>query len=280
MLPVRDTSQTGVSNGMNDPRPVGIFDSGVGGLTVVGQIEKILPCEDVVYFGDTARVPYGTKSKETVTRFSVENVEFLMEHDVKLVVVACNTASSLSLEFLKRCFKVPIVGVIEPGARRAASSTRNGRIGVIGTRATISSGAYERAVKKAGSKKELFTRSCPLFVPLVEEGWLDNDVAASIARIYLAPLKAKKIDTLILGCTHYPLLKSVIKKVMGDGVLLVDSAKEVAKEAKAILDAAGISRSGSRKGGYKFFSSDEPARFIKIGSRFLKRKIKCVKRAG
>ena len=265
---------------MADQRPVGIFDSGVGGLTVVGAIEKILPCEDVVYFGDTARVPYGTKSKETVTGFSVENVEFLMEHDVKLVVVACNTASSLSLEFLKRCFKVPIVGVIEPGARRAASSTRNGRIGVIGTRATISSGAYEKAVRKAGFKRELFTRSCPLFVPLVEEGWLDNDVAASIARIYLAPLKAKKIDTLILGCTHYPLLKSVIKKVMGAGVLLVDSANEVAKEAKAILDAAGISRSGSRKGGYKFFSSDEPARFIKIGSRFLKRKIKCVKRAG
>ena len=265
---------------MSDSRPIGIFDSGVGGLTVTDQVQKILPCEDVVYFGDTARVPYGTKSKETVTRFSVENIEFLMTHDVKMVVVACNTASSLSLDFLKRCFRVPMIGVIEPGVKSAVSSTRNNRIGVIGTRATISSGAYEKAVKKINRKSSVFTTSCPLFVPLVEEGWADKDVTAEIARIYLGPIKAKKIDTLILGCTHYPILKGTIKKVMGDKILLIDSAREVAREAKTVLDSNGLLSRNSVPGQYKFFVSDEPDRFVKIGERFLKRKIKCVKKAG
>jgi len=264
---------------MSDSRPIGIFDSGVGGLTVVDKIEKILPCEDVVYFGDTARVPYGAKSKETVTRFSVENVEFLMAHDVKLVVVACNTASSLSLDFLKRCFKVPVIGVIEPGAAGAVSSTRNNRVGVIGTSATVSSGAYEKAIRKIDPKMTIFTQSCPLFVPLVEEDWADREVARTIAGIYLKPLKAKRIDTLILGCTHYPMLKNVIKKVMGGSVLLVDSATSVAKEASDLLDANGLLNSSGVKGGQKFFVSDEPGRFIKMGEKFLKRKIKCVKRA-
>lgn len=261
---------------MSDPRPIGIFDSGVGGLTVVSRIEELLPNEDIVYFGDTARVPYGTKSKETVTRFSVENVKFLMEHDVKLVVVACNTVSSLSLDFLRRCFRVPLIGVIEPGARAAVSSTRNNKIGVIGTPATISSGAYERAIRKMGPKNSIFTQSCPLFVPLVEEGWIDKDVTREVASIYLKPLKNKKIDTLILGCTHYPILKAVIKKVMGD-VLLIDSAKEVAKEAKTILDSGGLlKRAGSPD--HKFFVSDEPERFMRMGERFLKKRIKCARK--
>ncbi len=262
-----------------DPRPIGIFDSGVGGLTVVGQIQEILPGEDIVYFGDTARVPYGTKSKETITRFSVENVEFLMTHDVKLVVVACNTASSLSLEFLKRCFKVPVIGVIGPGARCAAGSTRNNRIGVIGTQATISSGAYEKAIKKINPKNSVFTQSCPLFVPLVEEGWIDKKVARDIAGIYLDPLKKERIDTLILGCTHYPILRGVIEKVMGGGILLIDSAKEVAKEAKETLISCGLFNRTAKTGRQDFFVSDEPARFVKMGERFLKRRIKCVKRA-
>lgn len=264
---------------MTDSRPVGIFDSGVGGLTVAGQVQEILPGESIIYFGDTARVPYGTKSKETITKFSVENVEFLMEHDVKLVIVACNTASSLSLDFLKRCFRVPIIGVIDPGARAAVNMTENKRIGVIGTRATIASGSYEKAIKKAAKGISIFTQSCPLFVPLVEEGWADEKVALEVARIYLEPLKKKKVDTLILGCTHYPLLKSAIKKVLGEPVTLIDSAKEVAKAAKEVLDAGGLLNTSGSDKKHRFFVSDEPGPFIKIGEKFLKRKINCVKRA-
>lgn len=264
---------------MSDARPIGIFDSGVGGLTVVGKIGQILPSEDLVYFGDTARVPYGTKSKETVTKFSVENVEFLMEHDVKLVIVACNTASSLSLDFLKRCFRVPVIGVIEPGAREAASATRNNRIGVIGTHATVSSGAYEKAVARINPRYSVWTQACPLFVPLVEEGWADRDVTAQVAREYLAPLKAKSVDTLIMGCTHYPILKDVIQGIMGRKVILVDSAREVAKEARDILDAGGLLNGAKHKGEHRFFVSDEPNRFVKIGEKFLKRRIKCKRKA-
>lgn len=263
---------------MSDKRPIGIFDSGVGGLTVVGEVWKQLPGEDIIYFGDTARVPYGTKSRETVTKFSVENVEFLMKHDVKLVLVACNTASSLSLDFMKRCFRVPMIGVINPGAREAASVTRSGRIGVIGTSATVSSGSYDGAVKKINKNLRVYAISCPLFVPLAEEGWVDKKVARDIADIYLKPLKAKKVDTLILGCTHYPLLKDVIKKVMGPKVMLVDSAREAAKEARELLDASGSLNPSKAAGQHKFFVSDEPARFVKIGARFLKKSISCVKR--
>lgn len=264
---------------MSDRRPIGIFDSGVGGLTVVHQIRKILPEEDIVYFGDTARVPYGTKSRETVTKFSVENVEFLMEKDAKLVVVACNTASSLSLDFLKRCFRVPIIGVIEPGAKSAVSSTRCNRVGVIGTNATISSGAYERAIKKINPRISVAAEGCPLFVPLVEEGWLKMPVTRQVASIYLAPLKASRVDTLIMGCTHYPLLREVIQDVMGRNVLLIDSAKEVAKEARIILDLAGLLNNPGRKGKHSFFVSDEPSRFVRMAERFLKIKISCVRRA-
>lgn len=263
---------------MSDRRPIGMFDSGVGGLTVVSEIERLLPHEDIVYFGDTARVPYGAKSKKTVTRFSVENVEFLMEHDVKMAVVACNTASGFSLDFLKRCFRVPIVGVIEPGARCAVNSTRNGRIGVVGTRGTISSGAYERSIRKIGPKCSVFTRSCPLFVPLVEEGWTKTKVARDIASSYLDGLKQKKIDTLIMGCTHYPILREVISRIMGRGVFLVDSAREVAKETKAVLNAASLLSGSTAKGKHKFFVSDEPGRFIETGEIFLKKRINCVKR--
>ncbi|MCX5686103.1 MAG: glutamate racemase [Candidatus Omnitrophica bacterium] len=263
---------------MSDSRPIGIFDSGVGGLTVVDKIEKLLPHEDIIYFGDTARVPYGTKSKETVTKFSVENVEFLMAHDVKLVIVACNTASSLSLDFLRRCFKVPVIGVIAPGAAGAVNSTRNNRIGVIGTSATISSGAYEKAIRKISRKVKIFTQSCPLFVPLVEEGWTGGEIARKVSGIYLNGFKVNRIDTLILGCTHYPMLKDVIKKAVGPDVLLIDSAAEVAKEARDLLDASGLLNNSRRKGGQKFFVSDEPGRFIKTGGRFLRRRISCVKR--
>ncbi|MBP7055854.1 MAG: glutamate racemase [Candidatus Omnitrophica bacterium] len=262
---------------MTDPRPIGIFDSGVGGLTVVSRVRQILPKENIVYFGDTARVPYGTKSKETVTRFSVENVEFLMRHDVKLIIVACNTASSLSLEFLKRCFRVPILGVIEPGAKAAARYTRTNRIGVIGTSATIASGAYEKAIGKLRSGKFIYSQSCPLFVPIVEEGWLDTKIARDVASIYLNGLRAKRVDTLILGCTHYPLLKNVIGKIMGKETRLVDSAEEVAREARSVLEAGGLLNNSKKSGTQKFFVSDEPHRFTKMAHRFLKCRIRCVK---
>jgi glutamate racemase len=261
---------------VNDQRPIGIFDSGVGGLTVFSAVEKALPKEEIIYFGDTARVPYGTKSKETVTKFSVENVEFLMRHNVKLVLVACNTASSLSLEFLKRCFRVPIIGVIEPGARNAVNVTRNSRIGVVGTNATISSGAYEKAVRKITSNISVYSRKCPLFVPLAEEGWTSGKVTQAVADIYLKPLKAKKVDTLILGCTHYPLLKDVIRKTMGPSVQLVDSAREVAKEARGLLDASGILNVSAGKKKHRFFVSDQPENFVRIGERFLKRPMRGV----
>ena len=264
---------------MSDTRPIGIFDSGVGGLTVFSEVEKTLPREEIVYFGDTARVPYGTKSKETVTKFSVENIEFLMKHNVKLVLVACNTASSLSLEFLKRCFRVPIIGVIDPGAKNSVDRTRNNRIGVIGTSATISSGAYEKAIKKISSKMTVFSQNCPLFVPLVEEGWSYKSVTFEVASTYLNSLKKKNIDTLILGCTHYPLLKNVIRKVMGNKVSLVDSAGEVAKEAKSILGAGGLMNKKPGEKKHKFFVSDEPEQFIRLGERFLNRKMKCVQKA-
>lgn len=264
---------------MSDARPIGIFDSGVGGLTVVAQFEKILPRENLVYFGDTARVPYGTKSKETVTRFSVENVEFLMTHDVKMIVVACNTVSSLALTFLKKCFRVPVIGVIEPGARRAAQTTRNNRVGVIGTHATITSGAYEKAVAKIDPRITVFGRSCPLFVPLVEEGWLREKVTADVASIYLGDMKRKRIDTLILGCTHYPLLKDTLTRVMGSSVALIDSAQEVADQTREILDAAGLLNRSAARGRLRFFVSDEPGRFTKLGERFLRRRIECAKRA-
>lgn len=262
---------------MSDTRPIGIFDSGVGGITVFREVEKALPKEGIVYFGDTARVPYGTKSKETVTKFSVENVEFLMKHNVKLVLVACNTASSLSLDFLKRCFKVPIIGVIEPGAKNAVNSTRNNKVGVVGTNATIISGAYEKAIKKIRRNVTVYSQSCPLFVPLVEEGWTDEDVTREVASIYLKGLKAKGVDTLILGCTHYPLLKNVIKKFMGSEVSLIDSAREVAKEAASILDAGGLLNKNPGKKKHKFFVSDEPSPFIRLSERFLKREMKCIK---
>lgn len=261
---------------MSDTRPIGIFDSGVGGLTVLREVEKVLPKEEIVYFGDTARVPYGAKSKETVTKFSVENVEFLMKHNVKLVLVACNTASSLSIDFLKRCFRVPIIGVIEPGARNAVNVTRTSRIGVIGTNATIVSGAYEKAIKKISSKAVVYSQKCPLFVPLAEEGWIDSKVTLDVASIYLKQLKKKNIDTLILGCTHYPLLKKIIQRFMGSSVHLVDSAEEVAKEARGLLDASGMLNASSGKKKHKFFVSDQPENFIRLGEQFLKRPMRGV----
>jgi len=250
-------------------KAIGIFDSGLGGLTVLKEIVKALPQEDTIYLGDTARVPYGTKSPETVTRYSEEITSFLVKREIKLLVVACNTASAVSLDALKKRFSIPIVGVIEPGARRAASVTRTGKVGVIGTEGTIKSSAYARAIKQLNPEIEVLTRACPLFVPLAEEGWTDNQVARLTAQSYLAGLREAGVDTLVLGCTHYPLLKGIIGEVMGDGVRLVDSAEETAFTVAEILRNQGLLRPTSEQGNHHYFVTDVPAGFIRVGNRFL-----------
>jgi glutamate racemase len=255
-------------------KPIGIFDSGIGGLTVLSEIERELPGERFVYFGDTARVPYGTKSRETVTRFSIENTLFLQTLDVKLVVVACHTASSLALATLAERFSIPLVGMIEPGARKAAQLTKTGRIGVIGTKATISSGAYEQALKRIDPALKVFSTACPLFVPLVEEGWSKGDVAEAVARFYLEPLKAFDIDTLILGCTHYPLLAGLIGEIMSQVVTIVNPARETAEETRAALSRLGLSaRQAPTEEKCRFFVSDEPEHFRQLGEKFFGRPI-------
>jgi glutamate racemase len=248
---------------------VGIFDSGVGGLTVLREISRVLPQEDTIYFGDTARVPYGTKSPETVTRYAREITSFLVRRDIKLLVVACNTASAVALPTLKRLFSIPVVGVIEPGARRAVEVSCSGRIGVIGTAGTIRSSAYTRAIKRLNPSAEVLTKACPLFVPLAEEGWVDNQVARLTAVTYLQELKDAGVDTLVLGCTHYPLLKPLIAEVMGSGVMLVDSAAETARTVAEILAQKKCLRPSSEMGNHHYYVSDIPAGFIRVGSRFL-----------
>lgn len=252
-------------------RPIGVFDSGIGGLTVVRQLMAHLPREHILYFGDSARVPYGTKSPETVTRFSIENARFLVRRDVKFVVVACNTASALALPVLQRRFDVPMIGVIEPGARAAVQVTRNKRIGVIGTLGTIASGAYERLILGLDGACTVTEVPCPLFVPLAEEGWTDGPVVEQVARIYLEPLLETGIDTLILGCTHYPLLKEVIARVAGRGVTLVDTAEETVRMVRQQLESLGLLRDGPEagEGERRFFVSDIPAQFSQVGGRFL-----------
>ena len=260
-------------------RPIGIFDSGIGGLTVLKEIRREMPHEDVVYFGDTARVPYGTKSKETITRFSIDNVDFLKSFEVKIVVVACNTASSLSLEALHKKFpEMPVVGVIEPGAAAAVRATKKGRVGVIGTKATISSGAYEACLKNLDPHVKVYSEACPLFVPFVEEGWLDGEVVMKVARTYLEPLKTFGIDTLILGCTHYPLLTAAIRKIFGDEVTLVNSAEETARQVRALLAPANDRRHGEPD--MRFYVSDEPEPFRALGERFLGVPIASVAKVG
>ena len=265
-----------IKNDRNDA--IGVFDSGLGGLTVVKELMRQLPKEHVVYFGDTARVPYGTKSKESIVRFSKENVAILLKHKVKMVVVACNTSSSLALAVLRRKFNLPIIGVINPGARRAAAITRNKKVGVIATAATINSQAYLKSLKRVDRSISVVGKACPLFVPLAEEGWFDKKSTVDIAEEYLNPLKRARIDTLILGCTHYPLLKSILNKVMGDKVQLVDSAQSVVNEVKQLLETTGKSRLSKMPARYKFLVSDQPKHFRKLAKRFLGYNIKSVQR--
>lgn len=256
------------NNGASD-MPVGIFDSGMGGLTVLKALIERLPSENTVYLGDTARLPYGTKSAETVVRYSLQNTAFLVRQNIKLLVVACNTASANSLPVLAEKYDVPVIGVIEPGARAAVRETRNSRIGVIGTHATIDSRAYEVAIGDIDPGISLIQVPCPLFVSLAEEGWTDNEVARMAAEKYLAPMAGCGIDTLLLGCTHYPLLKGVISEVIGDGVRLIDSALETAAAVSACLEEKGMKRAAKEKGWRKFFVTDLPSRFWEVSRRFL-----------
>jgi glutamate racemase len=246
---------------------IGVFDSGVGGLTVLHELVKALPHEEEIYFGDTGRTPYGTKSPETITRFSLENVEFLVARGIKLLVVACNSASAVALDAIRARFPIPVVGVIEPGARAAVARTRTGRVGVIGTEATIASGAYSTALRALRPSVEIYVRACPLFVPLTEEGWTEGPIARQVAETYLSSLARSGIDTLILGCTHYPLLKPLIAEVMGTEVTIVDSAEETAREVVSVLDSRNLARPGGA-GGASFFATDVPERFVRMGQRF------------
>lgn len=266
------------SNSNLRARPIGIFDSGIGGLTVLKEISRILPNENIIYFGDTARVPYGTKSKETIIKFSVEDADLLMDLDVKMIVAACNTVSSLSLDILKKRYDIPLVGVIEPGARKAAEITDKMKVGVIGTKATVASGIYEKKIKSINPRISVVSASCPLFVPLVEEGRFTGAITRQIVREYLAPLKKSDIDVLILGCTHYPLLKPVIQEAAGASVSLVDSAKETAKEVQRAIDENEIGNPVKKKPAYRFYVSDEPLLFKKIGEKFLGRSIESIEK--
>ena len=249
--------------------PVGVFDSGIGGLTVLKEIIRQLPDESTIYLGDTARVPYGMRSPETVTRYSFENTQFLSSQDIKLLVVACNTASAVSLDAIKSKVSIPVIGVIEPGAKAAVKATKNGKVGVIGTEATVRSNAYTRAIHAVDRNIEVFGLACPLFVPLVEEGWTEGQIPALIAGEYLSRIRDKEIDTVVLGCTHYPLLKNVIAEVMGEKVTLIDSAVEISYEIKATLEALGMSREERGNSLRKFFVTDSPERFLKVGEKFL-----------
>ncbi len=251
---------------------IGIFDSGVGGLTVVHCMMEALPHEHLVYLGDTARYPYGTKSAETVCRYSLENADFLVDKGIKMLVVACNTSAAAALDVLSARLDIPVVGVIEPGARAAVHHTRNHKVGVIATEGTIASGAYTRALKQLDPKLEIYTHACPLFVPLAEEGWIDNEVTRNTAALYLTSLKHSGIDTLVLGCTHYPLLAGVIGEVMGNKVRLVDSAQTTADAVSETLVRHGLLRR-SGTGSVSFFVTDVPDRFIKVGARFMGQRV-------
>jgi len=251
--------------------PIGIFDSGVGGLTVLQAMRRRLPNENLIYLGDTARVPYGTKSRATVERYAIEDAAFLVRKGVKLIVVACNTASAMGRERLRRDFPTLFLTVLGPGTRAAARATRNRRLGVIATEATIESGAYEHGIREACGKKEvaIFSKACPLFVPLAEEGELDSEITRRVAEKYLLPLREQQIDTLVLGCTHYPLLKPVIAEVMGEQVALVDSAEAVAAEVESLLRGRDWLNTQDAPGTSQFYVTDAAQRFHRIAEQFL-----------
>ena len=255
---------------MTDARPIGVFDSGIGGLTVVKAMRDLLPNENIVYLGDTARVPYGPKSSETVQRYALELAEMLMRKNAKALVVACNTVSSVALPLLTRKVPVPVIGVIEPGARAALQATRNRHIGVIGTRATIRSGAYEKALRTADENVRVSSRACPLLVPLIEEGLLDDEVTDQVIVRYLEPLLADEVDTLVLGCTHYPLLKDAIARLLKREIVLVDSAQNCAHAVEETLNRQSLRAAPSNRGELHVGLTDAADSFLNVARDALK----------
>ncbi|OEG71443.1 glutamate racemase [Candidatus Endomicrobiellum trichonymphae] len=257
--------------------PIGVFDSGFGGLTVMSAITEMLPLESLIYFGDTAHVPYGSKSKNIVIKYSKEITSFLMRCEVKMIVIACNTASAFALSILQKTLRVPVIGVIEPGSKAAVYASKNKKIGIIGTEGTISSKSYLLEINKI-SQSEVYQQACPLLVPLVEEGWSSGEITDSIVKKYIEPLLDKKIDTLVLGCTHYPLLREALEKNVGGNIVLIDSAKATAQEVKNILKETCLLADVKGKKFLKFYVSDNPEKFQTIGSRFFSKKISVVQK--
>ena len=255
-----------------DNRCIGVFDSGLGGLTCVKEIMKILPEENIVYFGDTGRVPYGTRSADILVKYTMSDIRFLKQFDPKLIVIACGTASTTALDIVKDKFDVNIMGVVAPSAQAAAASTKNGKIGVIGTNRSINSGKYEQTIKAIGGDIEVYSKACPLFVPLVENGYLDSKVTYMIAEEYLEPLIRAGVDTIILGCTHYPLIKKVIGDIVGEDVILIDSGKEVARHIRSSIEAGEVEAAGEHSAG-RYYISDKVESFTEMAEMFLDTKI-------
>lgn len=254
-------------------RPIGVFDSGLGGLTAVREIQRIMPCEDIIYFGDTGRVPYGNRSRETIIRYTKDDIDFLLKKNIKLIIAACGTASSVALPFLCNQYDIKIIGVLEGACEKAAAITKNGRIGVIGTQGTITSGKYKELINKINPDSMVYSRACPMFVPLVENGYSESEAARLIAKDYLIPLKNEKVDTLILGCTHYPLLTKVISDIMGDEVELISPGALAAENAKKYLEDKGLLTDKTDDGKCEFYVSDSVENFAFLGSTFLGRSI-------
>ncbi|MBE9521610.1 MAG: glutamate racemase [Proteobacteria bacterium] len=256
---------------VNPNNPIGVFDSGIGGLTVARALIERLPLENIIYFGDTARVPYGVKSPETISRYATQITEFLLQQKVKVLIVACNTMAAVAYGAIKDLSSVPTLDVVDAGARSAVAETHNKYVGVIGTPATINSNAYVKAIKEYDPEITVFSQPCPLFVPLVEEGWLDHQVTRLTAQEYLKPVVAQNIDTLVLGCTHYPLLKPLLREVLGDQITLVDSARTIARETEELLRKNSVQNIQEKPPEYRFYVTDVPVRFKEIGERFLGR---------
>ena len=262
---------------MSDTRAIGIFDSGLGGLTVVKRVREILPNENIIYFGDTARLPYGSKSRKKIIEFSIENTNFLLSHNVKIIVVACNTSTAVALYEIRKMTNIPVIGVIAPGARAAMAFTKNNKIEVIGTADTINNEEYTKHILELNEKIKVYSQTCGLFVPIVEEGWIDKEITNHIIAEYLMPLKIAGIDTIILGCTHYPLLKNGIANFFENKINIVDSAESCAAAVKEKLAELNILNSSAARGTATFFVSDTPAKFSEIGSRFLDEEFSAIK---
>lgn len=256
-----------------ESRPIGVFDSGIGGLSVVRALTRVLPKENIVYFGDTARVPYGPKSPQVVREYAAQDTEVLLQHNVKVIVVACNTVSAVALDVVQRRAGIPVVGVIVPGAEAAVQASKRRRVGVIGTVGTIQSKAYVNAIRQFGADVQVFSQACPLFVPLAEEGWIDHKATELVAKEYLFPLTVEKVDTVVLGCTHYPILKDVIQRVVHQNVALIDSGEATATVVARLLDEKNLRNPSSLKPNLQFIVSDVPYKFSEVGERFLGQKL-------